>query len=192
MDKSALTLKTYFSSYFRGLLSGLRGKNLAITLLRAVLCAAAATALTVFLFPNLFSLTPTANAAYSGVLVALLLLLVMGIIGQRKAERGSYGTGLLTRCSRFFKVGWVGWLYIALGAGVGFLLGHLFMFLLGVLLFLLSGLEGNCQFVLLGAAISNTVKPREDQDLLARHADYLAHFAVGLAVVAMVLLIAGM
>ena len=199
-----ITFGTYMKNWLKGMVFAFKPKNLPFTLGITVLSAVVGTLLTVFVFPGLFSLNPTVNAAYGGLAVSLTVSTVMSII-----------IGFLQKKSRYFsEIASVGKLWIGifgkkiclkeriyaivltvLGLISGCFFSHPFMLLLAVSLwfFAIAGEQG--QILSFAEALQNSFngkfRPEYKRDPQATRRD-LAALAVGMFVTALIFGIGGL
>lgn len=204
LARQGLTLSGYIKNWLKGMVFAFKPKNLPFTLGVTVLSAVVGTLLTVFVFPGLFSLNPTVNAAYGGLAVSLTVTTVMNII-----------IGFLQKKSRYFsEIASVGKLWFQMfgkkinlkeriyaivltvcGLAVGWLFSHPFMLLLAVSLwfFAVAGEQG--QVLMPIAALQNSFngkfRPEYKRDPQATRRD-LAALAVGMFVTALIFGIGGL
>ena len=201
--RQGLTLSGYIKNWLKGMVFAFKPKNLPFTLGITVLSAVAGTLLTLFVFPGLFSLNPTVNAAYGGLAVSLTVSTVMSII-----------IGFLQKKSRYFsEIASVGKLWFQMfgkkislkeriyaivlsvcGLVLGCFFSHPFMLLLAVSLwfFAIAGEQG--QVLMPIAALQNSFngffRPEYICCPRATRRD-LAALAVGMFVTAAVFTIIG-
>lgn len=201
--RQGLTLSGYIKNWLKGMDFAFKPKNLPFTLGITVLSAVAGTLLTLFVFPGLFSLNPTVNAAYGGLAVSLTVSTVMSII-----------IGFLQKKSRYFsEIASVGKLWFQMfgkkisrkeriyaivlsvcGLVLGCFFSHPFMLLLAVSLwfFAIAGEQG--QVLMPIAALQNSfnrlIRPEYIRRPEATRRD-LAALAVGMFVTAAVFTIIG-
>ena len=204
LARQGLTLSGYIKNWLKGMVFAFKPKNLPFTLGVTVLSAVVGTLLTVFVFPGLFSLNTTVNAAYGGLAVSLTVTTVMNII-----------IGFLQKKSRYFsEIASVGKLWFQMfgkkinlkeriyaivltvcGLAVGWLFSHPFMLLLAVSLwfFAVAGEQG--QVLMPIAALQNSFngkfRPEYKRDPQATRRD-LAALAVGMFVTALIFGIGGL
>ena len=201
--RQGLTLSGYIKNWLKGMDFAFKPKNLPFTLGITVLSAVAGTLLTLFVFPGLFSLNPTVNAAYGGLAVSLTVSTVMSII-----------IGFLQKKSRYFsEIASVGKLWFQMfgkkislkeriyaivlsvcGLVLGCFFSHPFMLLLAVSLwfFAVAGEQGQALMPI--AALQNSfnglIRPEYIRRPEATRRD-LAALAVGMFVTAAVFTIIG-
>ena len=201
--RQGLTLSGYIKNWLKGMVFAFKPKNLPFTLGITVLSAVAGTLLTLFVFPGLFSLNPTVNAAYGGLAVSLTVSTVMSII-----------IGFLQKKSRYFsEIASVGKLWFQMfgkkislkeriyaivlsvcGLVLGCFFSHPFMLLLAVSLwfFAIAGEQGQALMPI--AALQNSFngffRPEYIRCPRATRRD-LAALAVGMFVTAAVFTIIG-
>ena len=201
--QQGITLSGYIKNWLKGMISAFKPKNLPFTLGITVISAVAGTLLTVFVFPGLFSLNPTVNAAYGGLAVSLTVTTVMNIV-----------IGFLQKKSGYFaEIASVGWLWFemfgkkislkeriyaivlsVLGLVLGCFFSHPFMLLLSVSMwfFAIAGEQG--QVLMPIAALQNSFngffRPEYIRRPEATRRD-LAALAVGMFVTAAVFTMIG-
>ena len=199
-----ITFGTYMKNWLKGMVFAFKPKNLPFTLGITVLSAVVGTLLTVFVFPGLFSLNPTVNAAYGGLAVSLTVSTVMSII-----------IGFLQKKSRYFsEIASVGKLWFQMfgkkislkeriyaivlsvcGLVLGCFFSHPLMLLLAVSLwfFAVAGEQG--QILSFAEALQNSFngkfRPEYKRDPQATRRD-LAALAVGMFVTALIFGIGGL
>lgn len=88
--QQGITLSGYIKNWLKGMFFAFKPKNLPFTLGITVLSAVVGTLLTVFVFPGLFSLNPTVNAAYGGLAVSLTVTTIMNIVIGFLQKKGGY------------------------------------------------------------------------------------------------------
>lgn len=202
--RQGLTLSGYIKNWLKGMVFAFKPKNLPFTLGITVLSAVAGTLLTLFVFPGLFSLNPTVNAAYGGLAVSLTVSTVMSII-----------IGFLQKKSRYFsEIASVGKLWFQMfgkkislkeriyaivlsvcGLVLGCFFSHPFMLLLAVSLwfFAIAGEQGQALMPI--AALQNSFngkfRPEYKRNSQATRRD-LAALAVGMFVTALIFGIGGL
>lgn len=199
-----ITFGTYMKNWLKGMVFAFKPKNLPFTLGITVLSAVVGTLLTVFVFPGLFSINPTVNAAYGGLAVSLTVTTVMNIvIGFLQKKKGYF--------AEIASVGklWIGIfgkkiclkeriyaiVLTVLGLISGCFFSHPFMLLLAVSLwfFAVAGEQG--QILSFAEALQNSFngkfRPEYKRDPQATRRD-LAALAVGMFVTALIFGIGGL
>ena len=201
--RQGLTLSGYIKNWLKGMVFAFKPKNLPFTLGITVLSAVAGTLLTLFVFPGLFSLNPTVNAAYGGLAVSLTVTtamnIVIGFLQKKKgffAEIASVGRlwfemfgKKISRKERIYAV-----VLSVCGLVLGCFFSHPFMLLLAVSLwfFAIAGEQGQALMPI--AALQNSfnglIRPEYIRRPEATRRD-LAALAVGMFVTAAVFTIIG-
>lgn len=201
--RQGLTLSGYIKNWLKGMVFAFKPKNLPFTLGITVLSAVAGTLLTLFVFPGLFSLNPTVNAAYGGLAVSLTVSTVMSIIIGFLQKKGGYFSEIASIGKLWFqmfgkKISLKERIYAIVLSVCGLVLGcffsHPFMLLLAVSLwfFAIAGEQGQALMPI--AALQNSFngkfRPEYKRNSQATRRD-LAALAVGMFVTAAVFTIIG-
>ena len=201
--RQGLTLSGYIKNWLKGMVFAFKPKNLPFTLGITVLSAVAGTLLTLFVFPGLFSLNPTVNAAYGGLAVSLTVSTVMSIIIGFLQKKGGYFAEIASVGKLWFqmfgkKISLKERIYAIVLSVCGLVLGcffsHPFMLLLAVSLwfFAIAGEQGQALMPI--AALQNSFngffRPEYIRCPRATRRD-LAALAVGMFVTAAVFTIIG-
>lgn len=201
--RQGLTLSGYIKNWLKGMVFAFKPKNLPFTLGITVLSAVVGTLLTVFVFPGLFSLNPTVNAAYGGLAVSLTVTTIMNIVIGFLQKKGGYFSEIASVGKLWFqmfgkKISRKERIYAIVLSVCGLVLGcffsHPFMLLLAVSLwfFAIAGEQG--QVLMPIAALQNSfnrlIRPEYIRRPEATRRD-LAALAVGMLVTAAVFTIIG-
>lgn len=201
--RQGLTLSGYIKNWLKGMVFAFKPKNLPFTLGITVLSAVAGTLLTLFVFPGLFSLNPTVNAAYGGLAVSLTVSTVMSIIIGFQQKKSRYFSEIASVGKLWFqmfgkKISLKERIYAIVLSVCGLVLGcffsHPFMLLLAVSLwfFAIAGEQGQALMPI--AALQNSfnglIRPEYIRRPEATRRD-LAALAVGMFVTAAVFTIIG-
>lgn len=201
--RQGLTLSGYIKNWLKGMVFAFKPKNLPFTLGITVLSAVVGTLLTVFVFPGLFSLNPTVNAAYGGLAVSLTVTTIMNIVIGFLQKKGGYFSEIASVGKLWFqmfgkKISRKERIYAIVLSVCGLVLGcffsHPFMLLLAVSLwfFAIAGEQG--QVLMPIAALQNSfnrlIRPEYIRRPEATRRD-LAALAVGMFVTAAVFTIIG-
>lgn len=201
--QQGITLSGYIKNWLKGMISAFKPKNLPFTLGITVISAVAGTLLTVFVFPGLFSLNPTVNAAYGGLAVSLTVTTVMNIVIGFLQKKSGYFAEIASVGRLWFemfgkKISLKERIYAIVLSVLGLVLGcffsHPFMLLLSVSMwfFAIAGEQG--QVLMPIAALQNSFngffRPEYIRRPEATRRD-LAALAVGMFVTAAVFTMIG-
>ena len=202
--RSMITLSDYFKNYLEGMVLAFKPKNLPFTLGISILSSVCGTLLTLFVFPGLFSLDPTVNAAYSGVAVFLTVSTVMNIVIGYLHQKKNYiaeitGTWKLwlqmfgKEIDRKERISAI--IAMTIGLLLGCFFSHPFMVLLALAMWFLAVAGEKGQIMILVAALQNSLRQKYhwehkiDFRIVRRN---LAAMAVGMFVTALILGIGGL
>ncbi len=202
--RSMITLSDYFKNYLEGMVLAFKPKNLPFTLGISILSSVCGTLLTLFVFPGLFSLDPTVNAAYSGVAVFLTVSTVMNIVIGYLHQKNNYiaeitGTWKLwlqmfgKEIDRKERISAI--IAMTIGLLLGCFFSHPFMVLLALAMWFLAVAGEKGQIMILVAALQNSLRQKYhwehkiDFRIVRRN---LAAMAVGMFVTALILGIGGL
>lgn len=201
--QQGITLSGYIKNWLKGMFFAFKPKNLPFTLGITVLSAVVGTLLTVFVFPGLFSLNPTVNAAYGGLAVSLTVTTIMNIVIGFLQKKGGYFSEIASVGKLWFqmfgkKISLKERIYAIVLSVCGLVLGcffsHPFMLLLAVSLwfFAIAGEQGQALMPI--AALQNSFngkfRPEYKRNSQATRRD-LAALAVGMFVTSAVFTIIG-